>query len=313
MTTNDTSLPTPVVLFAGFLGAGKTTFLRALLPLLGERGIIPHVFVNDFRNAWVDAQTLKGLARDVVAIHGSCVCCDSRDNLLDAMAAMSRPRKAVALIEANGAADTLQLIEILAADKRAAAFRQPAQLTVIDAKRWQHRHWHNELEQAQVRSAGFLHLTKLDEVDATRAAEVRHAASAIQPKAVWTTPEQLAIFVDACAHDGSPRSMRAGVDHVHNPSMHHLSSMQLELPQRVSRDGLDAFLRALPAEVIRVKGVAVLSGPPARAVLFQRVDAQTPPQYMDLGGAADIAPVAILIGVALDESEMINLARRTLA
>lgn len=313
MTTNDTSSLMPVVLFAGFLGAGKTTFLRALLPLLGERGILPHVFVNDFRNAWVDAKTLQGLARDVVAIHGSCVCCDSRDSLLDAMAAMSRSPGSVALIEANGAADTLQLIEILAADKRAAAFRQPAQLTVIDAKRWQRRHWHNELEQSQVRSAGFLHLTKLDEVDASRADDVRLAVAAIQPKAVWTTPGELAQEVHAWTRDASPRAVRAGADHVHDTSMHHLSSMQLELPPRVSRDGLDAFLRALPAEVIRVKGVAALSEPPARAVLFQRVDAQTPPQYMDLGDATDIAPTAILIGVGLDESVMINLARRTLA
>ena len=155
--------------------------------------------------------------------------------------------------------------------------------------------------------------TTLDEVDASRADDVRRAVAAIQPKAVWTTPGELAQEVHAWTRDASPRAVRAGVDHVHDTSMHHLSSMQLELPLRVSRNGLDAFLRALPAEVIRVKGVAVLSDPPVRAVLFQRVDAQTPPQYMDLGDATDIAPTAILIGVGLDESVMINLARRTLA
>ena len=46
---------TPLILIAGFLGAGKTTLLRALLPRLGARGLRPHVILNDYENADVDA------------------------------------------------------------------------------------------------------------------------------------------------------------------------------------------------------------------------------------------------------------------
>lgn len=38
----------PIVLIAGFLGAGKTTFLRALMGALKERKVGFSVVVNDF-------------------------------------------------------------------------------------------------------------------------------------------------------------------------------------------------------------------------------------------------------------------------
>ncbi len=47
---------TPLVLLVGFLGAGKTTYLRALIPALTAEGLQPHVIINDYQNARVDAE-----------------------------------------------------------------------------------------------------------------------------------------------------------------------------------------------------------------------------------------------------------------
>jgi G3E family GTPase len=63
--------PTPLLLVAGFLGAGKTTFLRALLPALARRGLRARVLLNDFQNARVDGATLADVAPDLVALHGA--------------------------------------------------------------------------------------------------------------------------------------------------------------------------------------------------------------------------------------------------
>ena len=46
---------TPVGIITGFLGAGKTSLLRELLPRLEESGITPRVIINDHQHARVDA------------------------------------------------------------------------------------------------------------------------------------------------------------------------------------------------------------------------------------------------------------------
>jgi len=37
----------PLLVITGFLGTGKTSLLRELLPQLEESGITPHVILND--------------------------------------------------------------------------------------------------------------------------------------------------------------------------------------------------------------------------------------------------------------------------
>ena len=51
----------PLVLMAGFLGAGKTRFLTTLIPQLLERGVRVRIVLNDFENAKIDAARLGEL------------------------------------------------------------------------------------------------------------------------------------------------------------------------------------------------------------------------------------------------------------
>ncbi len=76
---------TPLVLTVGFLGSGKTTFLKNLLPRLAALGIEPGVVINDYQNAGVDAAQLRELTGTVEAISGDCVCCGSKDELLETL------------------------------------------------------------------------------------------------------------------------------------------------------------------------------------------------------------------------------------
>ncbi|MBM3863874.1 MAG: hypothetical protein FJ385_08015 [Verrucomicrobia bacterium] len=49
----------PLLVITGFLGTGKTSLLRELLPQLEESGITPHVILNDHQNARIDASSLQ--------------------------------------------------------------------------------------------------------------------------------------------------------------------------------------------------------------------------------------------------------------
>lgn len=167
---------TPLYLITGFLGAGKTTLLRTMLPALIERGVRPHIILNDYQNARVDAASFEEYSALVEPIAGTCICCGSRDALFDALRSAPLTAESVMLIEANGTADTTQLIEIFTADDATERYTLPIQVVVIDAKRWQKRHWNNRLERAQVETAGYGLLTRRDEVSSERAAQVQSEA-----------------------------------------------------------------------------------------------------------------------------------------
>ena len=104
---------TSLVLLVGFLGSGKTTFLKGILPRLKARGILPHVIINDYQNAGVDAMQLQDLAPEIRSITGDCVCCGSKDDLLAELRRFEPAPGRIVIIETNGTTDSEQLIEML--------------------------------------------------------------------------------------------------------------------------------------------------------------------------------------------------------
>ncbi len=66
-----------VDLITGFLGAGKTTFVKKYMKYLGERGISYAVIENEFGAAGVDAALIGG---NVFELSGGCICCGQKVN-----------------------------------------------------------------------------------------------------------------------------------------------------------------------------------------------------------------------------------------
>jgi G3E family GTPase len=153
---------TPLILFVGFLGAGKTTFLQNLVPALGAEGLSPSLLINDYQNARIDAERFRGVIDEVTALNGDCVCCGSRDELLAALEKFEHRTGRVLLLETNGTTDSEQLLETLAFNKDLKRFTPPIQLSIIDGQRWQRRFWHNALERDQVRTATHLFISRTD-------------------------------------------------------------------------------------------------------------------------------------------------------
>lgn len=312
--------PVPLALVAGFLGAGKTTLIRRVLPLLVARQVVPHVVINDYRNARIDAQTLEGYAASVAPINGTCICCDSRDELMETLKQYELPPRSVVLLEANGTADVPELIEILTADRRARRYTLPMPITVVDAKRWQKRYWHNGLEAGQVSAAiGYL-ITRADEVPERRMAEVEADLKQRAPRAQPIDPEWLADrLTEMVEHPErfpprrfAPPVLGESSTHVHHAHAHHFASMEIPLPTRLREEQIEAFLESLPLEVIRAKGVAYLDGEPLRAVLFQKIEGRERPAFIDLPKPSRFEPLAVLIGAQCPREAIMELAARHL-
>ena len=174
----------PLALIAGFFGAGKTRFLTQVIPELQARGLRTQVLLNDFESADIDATRLTTLTSQVTSLSGECVCCSSLDELLTTLAEMPSSSGSVTLIEANGATKTDELLSYLTSDRRLARYTLPLQVTIVDAKRWQKRWWHRELEIDQTRTATHAHLNWTERVNADRRASVEGGVRGVNPNVV---------------------------------------------------------------------------------------------------------------------------------
>ena len=95
----------PLTVIGGYLGAGKTTLINALLREPGGRRL--GVVVNDFGSLAIDAALLADAADGLVSLPNGCVCCSLGTDLQAALATLinapSPPDQIV--VEVSGVAD----------------------------------------------------------------------------------------------------------------------------------------------------------------------------------------------------------------
>ena len=101
-----------VHLFSGFLGAGKTTAIRAQLgTFAGERVAI---IVNDFGEAGLDEAALsEDEPFRITNIPGGCVCCTAPEGFVDALGAVLEGQPERLIIEPTGLARPQDLIDTI--------------------------------------------------------------------------------------------------------------------------------------------------------------------------------------------------------
>ena len=299
----------PLLLMAGFLGAGKTRFLTTLIPLLLERGVRVRIVLNDFENAKIDAARLGELDALVTPLNGECVCCGSLRELLDTLQAVPPDPGSVMLIEANGATETDELLGYLTTDTTLTHFTLPLQLTVIDAARWQKRWWNNGLEAAQATTATHVYLNWTDRLSVDRRNAVEHSIRAVNARAEFTTPVAFAATLHHLANAvrdveqretrGVAATQRHGKGHTHP-----FGSMALPLPPLVARAPFLAFVQALPEAVVRAKGLVRFADQPADMFVWNRVPGRKKVQLDESSPHADAEPTALFIGVGMDLAEL---------
>lgn len=103
---------TPVVILAGFLGAGKTTVLNNILrSAVGARVA---VIVNDFGSANIDAMLITAETDGKLELTNGCICCSLDSGEFDEVVEVALTAKPdVIIIEASGLAEPDDLVRMV--------------------------------------------------------------------------------------------------------------------------------------------------------------------------------------------------------
>jgi G3E family GTPase len=261
-------LSIPFTVIGGFLGAGKTTLVNALLAQ--PEGARLAVLVNDFGAVNIDASLIAAREGDTIALSNGCVCCAMGDDLGRGIAALlaRRPAPDHIVVEASGVADPWRIAEIalIDPDLRLAGVVVLADASgILDLLRDPRV---GETARQQLRAADLLVLTKTDLVSAEAVATVRATLAPEAPHAHLVAGPHGALpppIVLGELPGGTPRPS-AGAPHAAT-----FESETLRPTRPLPEAELRAALEALPATVLRAKGLLCVPNAPGEAWLIQRV------------------------------------------
>ena len=128
----------PLVLVTGFLGAGKTTFLRHLLTVAKERGLKVGVVINEWGVANVDGAILESSGAQMLGeLAGGCACCSSQDEMIWTMLELGQlPREEqpdFVVLELSGMADPLVALDGLTVAALLPLVRVASMVSLVEA------------------------------------------------------------------------------------------------------------------------------------------------------------------------------------
>ena len=112
--------PIPVTLISGFLGSGKTSFLKNVL--LNREGIRVAVIVNEITDENIDAYALGGTTllkqqEQLVELSNGCICCTLRGDLLKQLREIAASGNFdYVLIESSGISEPMQVAQTFFTD-----------------------------------------------------------------------------------------------------------------------------------------------------------------------------------------------------
>ncbi|AJP59405.1 cobalamin biosynthesis protein CobW [Pandoraea vervacti] len=253
-----------MIVLGGYLGAGKTTIVNALLR--NANGLRVTVLVNDFGSINVDASLIRERGDDVIGLENGCVCCTIGGRLVETLIAIGERdvRPDLLVIEASGVSDPMRIAQVGLLDK---AYRLHGIVVAVDASGIAQTladRYVGDIAAKQILSASTLVMTKADLVSpealqatTTRLAELG-ATQIVVTSDMGVVPPAILFPVHALTLPGAwfrPRPL-GGANRTLPAG---LRSFVWRSAGEVDRARLKAAFARYPGKLLRAKGFVSLA------------------------------------------------------
>lgn len=330
---------TKVEIVSGFLGAGKTTFIKKLIEQVyaGEKLVL---IENEFGEIGIDGGFLKDAGVEITEMNSGCICCtlvgDFSEALKKVLAEYEPDR---IIIEPSGVGKLSDVVKAIERVKKDADIEVAGRIAVVDGKRAKMylenfgEFYRNQVEHASTIVVSRTQLLTDDKVEECvkllreenpRAAIISTPWDELGKDAVChalNAGAEIEGLFEECGHEGHHHGEECSHSHHHhdeeccghNHDGHHhadevFSSWGQETAHKYTEEELDFILKALSeaegyGKILRSKGIIQMSDGAWRQ--FDLV----PEEYEIRNCEADYAGRVCVIGTDLDEKELQGLFR----
>lgn len=253
-----------VWILGGYLGAGKTTTLNALLRSPGMEDLNPALIINEFGRIGVDGALVeqRHLARYEIN-KGSLFCACTRTDFLRALEDVADAASHGALlIEATGIAEPVDIEDLLVRGSRPGRFRLRGNICVVDASGFTQVAAFLKPAVEQVRWADALVINKCDLVDAHQLAVLRRVLRGINGRALVRETTHGRISIESLLEGGRARTP-AVVASYPSAAPPDIFAISFTSDAEIEENRFSEVLRELGDNLLRLKGNVAFAGNPA--------------------------------------------------
>ena len=271
-TAQDTRLR--LTILGGYLGSGKTTWLRHQL-FEGAYGAA-HIIVNEAAETPVDDTLLMAQSSGLTMLAGGCACCTGRADLITALRSLcdARSRRGTEdrlngqiILETSGLADPAAILDAIREDSILVYHIRVTEIIVlVDALNAADQLRTEHLGRAQIEAADRIIITKADAVPSLTLATVIATARQLNPASIITAAVKGAPFSLETLPDAPPFALGSISDRP--PIIPTKVDIGADVDWATFSVWLSALLYARGDDMVRVKGIFKT---PAGPVLLQAV------------------------------------------
>lgn len=176
---------TKLYLITGFLGAGKTTFLKKFLRVLGNPKV--QIIVNEYGKEGIDGQLLKETGAALNEINNGSIFCSCRLDMFEAvLSEILKDAPEMLLIEASGLSDPTNIRKILDQPGKYDDIEYMGAICLVDARNFHKVYETATVVKKQISISDMILLNKIDLVPEEKLSEIEET--------IWNHRPDISIY-----------------------------------------------------------------------------------------------------------------------